>query len=122
MLDAESISAIAAIVDSRLTKAEESIRKDVEKIATKLDELNNNHHDLSERVTRLEENMAVVTDSKKDQGERIGHLEQAIYGMQEANKARTAVKGGVSEWVRWIIPLGISALVGFVGWLVGANK
>ena len=99
--------------DAAIVALRDELAEDIKQLSVKVDEVNKSHFALSDRVTRLESGMAVVDEGRKNQGERLGKLENNMAVMIATNDGRQEVKKNTSEWVKWIpgFIFGLAALL-----------
>jgi hypothetical protein len=110
-----TIDDIKTVVDDRMSRTEATFFREIEKIGVKIDKLSDGHNELQERTTRLEGIVAIVNESRKDQGERVGLLETDIAIIKSARVTTTEA----FNWLRWGIPVFAGGIAGFIAFMAG---
>jgi hypothetical protein len=110
-----TIDDIKKVVDDRMSRTEATFFREIEKIGVKIDKLSDGHNELQERTTRLEGLVAIVNESRKDQGERVGLIETDIAIMKSAK----VTTGEAFNWLKWGIPVLAGGIAGFIAFMAG---
>jgi FtsZ-binding cell division protein ZapB len=125
-LDAQDVETIRRIFDERATRTEESVIRmeekifaEIEKVSDKVDCLANIQQDMAERVTRLEESNTVLKDSRNNQGERIGRVEESIVAIRTKIETIDKVRSAGGEWTKWAVGLIVAAVLAVIGFFIG---
>ena len=110
-----TIDDIKKVVDDRMSRTEATFFREIEKIGVKIDKLSNGHNELQERTTRLEGIVAIVNESRKDQGERVGLIETDSAIIKSTKITTTEA----FSWLRWGIPVFAGGIAGFIAFMAG---
>lgn len=118
MIEAADIEQIRSIVYERADKTEAQIEllkdelvSDIKELSRKIDSLAKDHTALSERVIRLETCALITEDSRKEQGRRLGDVEQILAVIKGSQTGSEKEKANAKDWTRWAIPLVISIVM-----------
>jgi chromosome segregation ATPase len=87
--------------ESQIEALKVELVADIRELSSKIDDVTKSHFALADRVTRLESCVAVVDESRKEQGRRIGTVENAVAVLQAHDQGKKEESKRVAEWVKW---------------------